>query len=213
VQTVYVNGIKRPQFSWSTAGENITYKLYRYNCPYPGGDCQSAPGVRATTTSTTFTDMSVEVFTKTGTQLVPTNTYYYFVVAVDVFNQPSVPSNKVAVNTAEEPMYEKPGAITRDADLRYPVETKLLENFPNPFNPVTTLRYQLSSPGFVSIKIFNTIGEEILTLAEGEHNAGYYDAIWDAQGKPSGLYYARVIITNQSGKTEYQTTKKLVLMK
>ncbi len=213
VQTVYVNGIKRPQFSWSSAGENITYKLYRYNCPYPGGDCEAVPGVRATTTSTTFTDISVEVFTKTGTQLTPTNTYYYFVVAVDVFNQPSVPSNKVAVNTAEEPIYEKSGAITREGELQYPVETKLLENFPNPFNPVTTLRYQLSSPGFVSIKIFNTIGEEILTLAEGEHNAGYYDAIWDAQGKPSGLYYARVIITNQSGKTEYQTTKKLVLMK
>ena len=63
----------------------------------------------------------------------------------------------------------------------------LSQNYPNPFNPTTTFEFSILQPGFVSMKIFNVLGEEVATLVEKDMSAGTYSATWDADGVPSGM--------------------------
>ena len=88
----------------------------------------------------------------------------------------------------------------------------LEQNFPNPFNPVTTLRYDLPENGYVNIIIYDMLGREVMTLINQTQDAGYKSVIWDATneyGKPvsAGIYLYQI----QAG--EYISTKKMVLLK
>ena len=85
-------------------------------------------------------------------------------------------------------------------------------NYPNPFNPVTKLRYTIPKNGLVSIIIYDMLGRQVKTLVNQTQNAGYASVIWDATndyGKPvsAGIYLYQI----QAG--EYIQTKKMVLLK
>ncbi|MBC7188388.1 MAG: MBL fold metallo-hydrolase [Calditrichaeota bacterium] len=64
----------------------------------------------------------------------------------------------------------------------------LEQNYPNPFNPATTIHYSLAHAAFVTLKLYNVLGEELLTLVEGLQAAGEHDAVLDGRGLPSGVY-------------------------
>jgi len=88
----------------------------------------------------------------------------------------------------------------------------LYNNYPNPFNPVTTLRYGLPENGLVNITIYDMLGREVKTLINQTQDAGYKSVIWDATndyGKTvsAGIYLYQI----QAG--EYISTKKMVLLK
>ena len=83
----------------------------------------------------------------------------------------------------------------------------LFNNFPNPFNPSTTLRYELSTPSDVRIDIYNVRGQKLETLIDSHHSAGNYQVLWMPENVATGLYLA-VLKTNG----DLQTIK-LVLMK
>jgi len=109
-----------------------------------------------------------------------------------------------------KPAKGKPGETEQNRIL--PEHYALDQNRPNPFNPTTEIKYQLPRAGHVSIKIFNMLGQEIVTLVDGEQGAGYYSASWnglDHNGSPvgSGIYLYRL----QSG--DYVCTKKLILLR
>jgi hypothetical protein len=77
-----------------------------------------------------------------------------------------------------------------------PAVTLAEQNFPNPFNPITRIRYQLASPGQVSLKIYAVDGRLVRTLVDDRIEAGYYEAIWSGRnngGSPvaSGIYFYR----------------------
>jgi hypothetical protein len=88
-----------------------------------------------------------------------------------------------------------------------PSEFTLSRNYPNPFNPTTHFEYSVPKAGHVSLKVFNTLGEEVATIFDGEQLAGKYIATFEGKGLPSGVYYYRL----QSGSVSL--TQKLVLMK
>ncbi len=88
-----------------------------------------------------------------------------------------------------------------------PVSFKLFQNYPNPFNPTTMIEFQLPSPSFVIIKVFDISGKEVATLVEKQYSAGSYYTEWNASGVPSGVYYYRI----QTKK--YSETRKMVLMR
>lgn len=67
-------------------------------------------------------------------------------------------------------------------------EYELSQNYPNPFNPVTTISYQIKKQGLVQLKVYNLLGQEIITLVHGEQPGGKYEAIFDASNLPSGTY-------------------------
>ena len=83
----------------------------------------------------------------------------------------------------------------------------LFQNYPNPFNPVTTISYQVPQPAFVTIKVFNTIGQEIKTLLSEFKQSGSYSIRFDGSGLTSGVYFYALIAR------DFVQTKKMILMK
>ncbi|MFC1569306.1 SMP-30/gluconolactonase/LRE family protein [bacterium] len=69
-----------------------------------------------------------------------------------------------------------------------PDEFALFQNFPNPFNPITMIRYDLPKSDLVSLKVYDLLGKEIETLVNGEQSAGVYHIYWEPKGLSSGIY-------------------------
>jgi flagellar hook assembly protein FlgD len=93
-----------------------------------------------------------------------------------------------------------------------PDEYTLLQNYPNPFNPNTFIRYEIPKDGFVTVKIFNMLGQEVTTLFSGITKAGRYTLNWDGtdgNGKQasSGSYIYRM------SAGEFIKSKKMILIK
>jgi|GEM_PF-6876425 len=97
--------------------------------------------------------------------------------------------------------------------IEKPKSFLLSQGYPNPFNPTSTMDYQLAEPGLVSIVVYNTLGQEVSRLVQTQQDAGYYSTAWNAGSSPSGMYYVRMTVSDQSGKQLYAATKKLLLMK
>jgi hypothetical protein len=88
-----------------------------------------------------------------------------------------------------------------------PDKFTLSQNYPNPFNPTTQIEYSIPQKGFVTLKVYNLLGQEVATLFNGLQNAGNYVLSFNGEGLASGVYFYRL----QSGNIS--TTKKLILMK
>ena len=196
-------GSYRPRLSWSATG--TTYKLYRYICTYPGPHCSDYTGQLLVYQGTAQSFIDYGVFID---NLDPNRVVYYYVYALNSSGQSSLRSNKVTYN---EHLYWKAGVHGEKEEL--PTETGLAQNYPNPFNPTTKIEYQLAVSGYVRLSIFNILGEEIARLADGDHAAGYYTAVWDGGAAPSGIYYARIAVTDPSRNELYRRVTKLLLMK
>ncbi|MBN2364763.1 MAG: T9SS C-terminal target domain-containing protein, partial [Calditrichaeota bacterium] len=86
------------------------------------------------------------------------------------------------------------GILTGISDNRglIPVEYNLEQNYPNPFNPVTTIAFSLPEARFVSLKIFNILGEEVASLMNQEMAAGVHNIRFDARNLVSGMYFYRI---------------------
>lgn len=87
---------------------------------------------------------------------------------------------------------------TEDEEIIAPTKFALLGNYPNPFNPVTTLRFDLDYTSNVSVTVFNILGNEVITLQNGQLNPGTHSLQWNAlnrhgQRVPSGLYLYKVV--------------------
>jgi len=83
----------------------------------------------------------------------------------------------------------------------------LAQNFPNPFNPNTKIKYEIPEAAFVVLKVYDVLGNEIKTLINEEQIAGSYEIGFDGSGLTSGIYYYR--ITAQ----DFLQTKKMILLK
>jgi hypothetical protein len=89
----------------------------------------------------------------------------------------------------------------------------LEQNYPNPFNPSTTLRYGLPEAAHVTLMVYNTLGQKVAELVNGDVNEGYHEARWDAAGVASGIYFARLTVTGVLGQIVAHQTAKLILTK
>ncbi len=92
-------------------------------------------------------------------------------------------------------------------NTQIPKEFSLKQNHPNPFNPSTTIEFELPKTSDVILKIFNVLGEEVTTLVSDRLSAGSYSYEWDASKLASGVYLYRL------HASEYIETRKMVLMK
>jgi len=98
-----------------------------------------------------------------------------------------------------------------------PPSFDLLENYPNPFNPTTTIRYQLPSAGRVSIKIYNILGQQIRNLVDGIEVKGSHNSLWDGRNDhgvavSGGVYFYRIESTTLDGSQSLVATKKMLLV-
>ncbi len=94
-----------------------------------------------------------------------------------------------------------------------PKDFLLTQNYPNPFNPSTQIEYDLPKGGEVSLVVYDILGREVTTLANGYHEAGKYTARWDAGVQASGVYIARVKVSGGGGGTVFTKNIKLLLTK
>ena len=92
-------------------------------------------------------------------------------------------------------------------DAVTPHQFTLEQNFPNPFNPTTDLRFSIADLRFVTLKVFDVLGQEVATLVNGQLPAGSYDVKFDARSLSSGVYFYRL---SAGGMVQ---TKKMILKK
>jgi hypothetical protein len=102
--------------------------------------------------------------------------------------------------------------VSNDKIDQLPTAFNLYNNYPNPFNPVTTLRYDLPEDALVNITIYDMMGRIVNNLVRNQQNAGYKSIQWNATnsaGQPvsAGLYFYTIVAG------EFRQTKKMVLLK
>ena len=83
----------------------------------------------------------------------------------------------------------------------------LEQNFPNPFNPSTTIRYALPTRAYVTLSVYNLHGQLVSKLVQGEEEAGYHEVTFDGSNLASGVYFCRL----QAGV--FVSTKKTLVLK
>jgi hypothetical protein len=130
----------------------------------------------------------------------------YRVRAKDTQGLYSVYSDEVSVRA------EQAGKIAV-LDRGMPREFSLRQNFPNPFNPSTQIKYDLPVDGFVSVAVYDILGRKVADLVNEYREAGYHSATWNAANQASGVYIARFTVSNEFGRVQYAKVNKLVLMK
>jgi hypothetical protein len=87
-------------------------------------------------------------------------------------------------------------------------------NFPNPFNPSTLIRFDLPEPGTVSLDLYDLLGRRVGELARGYYAPGYHSAAWNVSGDiASGVYFARLTVTDDLGQMRFTRIGKLLLVK
>ncbi len=167
--------------NWSTATEinNRGFEVERRTAEsqYTTVGFVDGFGTTTETQNYTFVDNSVE-----------TGVYFYRLKQLD-FNGNFEYSKEVEVNSI--------GAVSY----------ALGQNYPNPFNPSTVISYSVPEAGMVKLAVFNTLGEEIATLVNGQKDAGNYEVTFDAKQLPSGAYFYRL----EAGNTVL--AKKMLLSK
>ncbi len=103
--------------------------------------------------------------------------------------------------------YKYSDVVEINIENELPTKFELFQNYPNPFNPSTTISFALPKSGFVTLKVYNAIGEEIEELVNREMNAGIQNINFDATNLSSGIYFFKL----QSGS--FSETKKMILIK
>ncbi|HRI85780.1 MAG TPA: T9SS type A sorting domain-containing protein [Ignavibacteria bacterium] len=97
--------------------------------------------------------------------------------------------------------------LNNEVSVGIPVKYELSQNYPNPFNPSTNINFDLPSDGYVSLKIFDMSGKEIMALVNEVKTAGYYSINFNASGLSSGIYYYTISADN------FKASKKMLLLK
>jgi len=100
-----------------------------------------------------------------------------------------------------------PIPVEVEVDVPVLTEFALDQNYPNPFNPSTTINCRIPELSFITIKVYDVLGSEIITLVNEEKPAGTYEVEFNASTLPSGIYFYRL----QTNK--FTQVKKMILLK
>jgi hypothetical protein len=165
------------------AGNDGGPSLYKYGISYPGADTMNS-GYHPLDNE--FTDGSVNHYTnvKVGQNI----------EISDVFGDAT----------------HKSVTGVKKTDNLIPVKYSLEQNYPNPFNPSTLINYQVPNQGFVTLKIYNVLGQEVETLINKIQSAGKYTVSFNSSAKgavSSGIYFYQLKVG------DYIETRKMVLLK
>lgn len=84
---------------------------------------------------------------------------------------------------------------------------------PNPFNPSTTLSFDIPHPSFVVLTVHDVLGREVASLVRGVFGSGFHTVVWNASDAVTGLYFAHFTATDVNGVVRYSEVSKLALTK
>jgi flagellar hook assembly protein FlgD len=107
--------------------------------------------------------------------------------------------------------------VSINEEEQIPTEYKLSQNFPNPFNPSTTIEFALPFPSEVRLVIYNTLGESIITLLENYFPSGYHKVDWNSRDQfgnmlSSGIYFYELRAKGNNGDN-FSQFRKMILIK
>ncbi len=110
--------------------------------------------------------------------------------------------------TSTGTIYKKVDGVT-DVDPAEVIPTKfgLEQNYPNPFNPSTKIEFSIAEAGLYALKVYNVLGQEVVTIANQDFNAGKYTYNFDASNLTSGIYFYKLV------GEKVNLTKKMMLLK
>jgi hypothetical protein len=101
-----------------------------------------------------------------------------------------------------------------EADANFlPKAYALMHNYPNPFNPLTLIRYELPNESSVKLIIYNSLGQVVKELVNEVQQSGYYEVNFNAGNLSSGIYYYSISAASTEGNKEFREVKKLMLLK
>jgi len=185
-----VTGAPRlPTFAWNPSARATKYRLQL------GSDSTFSTVV----VDTTSPDTSVRI----SDTLRVNTTYFWHVSAIDTAGaSPFTTFIRFTTGTAT-------GVVQLDG---VPAEYALRQNFPNPFNPTTTIRFDLKQTSNVTLKIYNIIGQEVLVKDYGMMNAGRFNEIFNMGREASGIYIYRIVAKGIDGEN-FVAVKKMLLVK
>ncbi|MCX6163359.1 MAG: T9SS type A sorting domain-containing protein, partial [Ignavibacteriae bacterium] len=167
------------------------------------------------------------------TQVSPTNTFSFIVDSTTVTtNQRTIPVGKLNIATTYywrvkannqygsslwSDVWNFFTIITgiQKSSSEIPREYKLYNNYPNPFNPETNIKFDISKNSFTKLIIYNILGKEVTTLVNEYLSAGSYTVKWNANNKvPSGVYFYKITSCNFDGSGQiFSDVKRMILLK
>ncbi|MCF7797783.1 MAG: T9SS type A sorting domain-containing protein [Lentisphaeria bacterium] len=183
-----------PAFIWETATDNDPRDYAVYTLMV----AEDSAFVSIVLTAEALTDT---VFTPSE-GLSENTRYWWKIIAMDTDSL-----------TTESPVQTfTVGYVATEPEAAIPTKFALHTNYPNPFNPTTTIRYDLPEPSQVRLTIYNQLGQPIRTLVHGEKSAGFQSVVWDGrnnvgQQAGTGIYFYQI----NSGK--FNQTRKMILLK
>ncbi|MFQ6609053.1 MAG: S8 family serine peptidase, partial [Fidelibacterota bacterium] len=138
----------------------------------------------------------------------------YWVKAEDISDQESTPSNSKKTKGQSGIQWRQEAEIASAIPKVY----NLSVNSPNPFNPTTTIRYDLPEVSYVSLVIYDILGREIRTLLDSREEAGFKSVVWDGKDNrgniaSAGIYIYALRAWSQENEKTYHKTRKMVLLR
>ncbi|MDO8549586.1 MAG: T9SS type A sorting domain-containing protein, partial [Ignavibacteria bacterium] len=100
-----------------------------------------------------------------------------------------------------------------DDDIVSLTDFKLFNNYPNPFNPSTIIKYSVPQHSFVKLTIYDALGKEVNEIISGIRDAGVYEENFNAASLSSGVYFYKIEAQSLDGKNNFISAKKMILVK
>jgi hypothetical protein len=94
-----------------------------------------------------------------------------------------------------------------------PLEYTLFQNYPNPFNPSTVIKYAVPFESNVNIRFYNSLGQNVREVNEGNRQPGNYEINFNSSGLASGIYFYSIKALSSDGKNDFSAVKKMILLK
>lgn len=180
-----------------------SYKVYRAISDHPVNPLSLTYNLIATTGSNTYEYTDVDA-------LLGGSGYYayYYVKAYRTSPSPNYSPATNYVSTEADFEFNK----TAGSDQLVLKEFKLDQNFPNPFNPVTQIKYSLAQDADVTIKVYDMLGREVAKLVNEYQVSGSYEINFNASNLSSGVYIYRITATN-NGSILFTDSKQMILLR
>jgi flagellar hook assembly protein FlgD len=114
-------------------------------------------------------------------------------------------------------VYRGEASSPTQEEHQQPAKFELMANYPNPFNPNTTVMFSLTEEAYVTLRVYDVLGREVVTLLDGERTGGVHAMQWDGKNSSgnqveSGVYYCRMSVRASSGQ-QFNQAQRMVFMK
>ncbi len=185
------------RINWTTISETNNYGFEVQKAQSVAGDYSTIPGAFIPGHGTTlvpqhytYTDMSAGA-----------GVWYYRLKQIDLNGSVHYSDGVQAAQ------------LTDVASSSLPTAFALRPSYPNPFNPSTIIRYELPRDATVTLAVYDVLGRRVGDLVNGNQEAGYHSATWNASEMSSGVYFARFTATDANGNVQLSKVNKLILSK